>query len=39
VIAVLIGRIINRRMHPEAFVRFVHVGLIGIGVLLLFQSV
>lgn len=38
VVAVLIGRVANRRMHPERFVRFVHVGLIGIGVLLLVQS-
>jgi len=39
VIAVVIGRIANRRMHPESFARYVHLGLIGIGVLLLFQSV
>ena len=39
VIAVAIGRTVNRRMHPEAFVRYVHVGLIGIGAMLLFQSV
>jgi uncharacterized membrane protein YfcA len=36
--AVVIGRAANRRMHPEAFVRYVHLGLIGIGVLLLAQS-
>ena len=34
VVAVVIGRAANRRMHPEAFVRYVHLGLIGIGVLL-----
>jgi uncharacterized protein len=39
VVAVLIGRTVNRRMHPEAFVRYVHLGLIGIGVLLLVQLV
>lgn len=39
VAAVVLGRVINRRMHPEAFVRYVHVGLIGIGVLLLVQAV
>jgi uncharacterized membrane protein YfcA len=38
-IAVLIGRSANRRMHPAAFVRYVHLGLIGIGILLLVQSV
>jgi uncharacterized protein len=38
-ITVMIGRGANRRMRPEAFIRFVHLGLIGIGVLLLVQSV
>ena len=38
VIAVLIGRAANRRMHPEAFVRYVHLGLIGIGVMLLLRT-
>lgn len=38
IIAVLIGRTINRRMHPEAFIWYVHLGLIGIGVILLFQA-
>jgi uncharacterized membrane protein YfcA len=37
VVAVLIGRAANRRMHPEVFVRYVHLGLIGIGVMLLVQ--
>lgn len=39
VVAILIGRSANRRMHPDRFVRFVHLGLIGIGILLLAQSV
>jgi uncharacterized membrane protein YfcA len=38
VLAVLIGRAVNRRLHPEAFIRYVHLGLLGIGVLLLVQS-
>jgi uncharacterized protein len=38
-VAVLIGRAANRRMHPERFVLYVHVGLIGIGVILLAQAV
>jgi uncharacterized membrane protein YfcA len=38
VFAVLIGRAANRRMHPETFIRFVHLGLIGIGVMLLIQT-
>jgi uncharacterized membrane protein YfcA len=37
VLAVLIGRVANRRMRPESFVRYVHLGLIGIGVVLLVQ--
>jgi uncharacterized membrane protein YfcA len=39
VVAVVIGRAVNRRMAAEAFVRYVHLGLIAIGVLLLVQSV
>ena len=39
VIAITIGRVANRRMRADHFVRFVHLGLIGIGVLLLIQSV
>jgi uncharacterized membrane protein YfcA len=38
-VAVLLGRAANRRMRAEAFVRFVHVGLIGIALLLLAQAV
>lgn len=38
-LAVVAGRTLNRRMRPEAFARFVHLGLIAIGVLLLAQSV
>jgi hypothetical protein len=37
VVAVLIGRAANRRVHPEAFVRNVHLGLIGTRVMLLLQ--
>src|SRR5262245_20042083 len=35
VVAIVIGRAVNRRMHVETFVRYVHVGLICIGALLL----
>ena len=38
-VAVLIGRVANRRMHPERFVVSVHLGLIGIGLILLAQAV
>jgi uncharacterized membrane protein YfcA len=37
VVAVFVGRMVNRRLHPVAFVRYVHLGLIGIGILLLIQ--
>jgi uncharacterized membrane protein YfcA len=39
VIAILLGRIANRRMHVDSFVRYVHVGLIGIGIILLSQTI
>jgi uncharacterized membrane protein YfcA len=38
VLAVALGRAASRRMRPGAFARCVHLGLIGIGVLLLAQS-
>src|SRR5262249_8008283 len=37
VLAGVVVRAANRRMHPEAFVRYVHLGLIGIGMMLLLQ--
>jgi uncharacterized membrane protein YfcA len=39
VAAVAIGRVANRRMRADAFVRYVHLGLIAIGLLLLAQIV
>jgi uncharacterized membrane protein YfcA len=36
-VAIILGRAANRRMHPAAFVRYVHLGLIALGVLLLAQ--
>lgn len=38
VIAIAIGRAANRRMHPVAFVRYLHLALMGIGVFLVVQS-
>lgn len=35
---ILIGRWINRRIHPERFLKYVYVGLIAIGVILLVQT-
>jgi uncharacterized membrane protein YfcA len=37
-VAVFLGRAINRRLKGGAFVRYVHIGLILIGVVLLIQS-
>ncbi|MBN9121812.1 MAG: sulfite exporter TauE/SafE family protein [Planctomycetes bacterium] len=38
-VAVAVGRVANQRMRVDAFARYVHLGLIGIGILLLVQSV
>jgi uncharacterized membrane protein YfcA len=38
VVAVFLGRIINRRMHPVKFIYYVHAGLIVIGAVLLVQT-
>jgi hypothetical protein len=38
-VAVVVGRVVNERTTPDVFARYVHLGLIGIGVLLLVQSV
>ena len=37
-LAVLLGRVINHRLHGDAFLKFIYVGLAGIGALLLFQA-
>ena len=37
--AVWLGRVINHRLHGEAFLKYVYAGLAGIGVMLLVQSV
>jgi len=37
--AIGLGRVVNHRMHGETFLRYVYVGLAGIGVVLLAQSV
>ena len=36
--ATLLGRSINRRMHPQGFVRYVYAGLVVIGTVLLLQA-
>jgi hypothetical protein len=37
--AVWLGRVVNHRLHGDAFLKYVYVGLAGIGVVLLAQSV
>jgi uncharacterized protein len=37
-VAIYLGRVINRRMNPRQFLIYVHVGLIAIGVVLLLQA-
>ena len=37
-VAIFLGRMINRRMHSRRFLAYVHVGLIAIGSLLLWQA-
>jgi hypothetical protein len=37
--AILLGRVVNRRLHGESFLRYVYSGLLGIGALLLVQAI
>ena len=37
-LAVLLGRVINHRMHGETFLKYIYIGLVGIGALLLVQA-
>lgn len=37
-VAIFVGRVINRRMHGSHFLLFVHLGLIAIGAILLMQA-
>ena len=37
--AIFLGRVANRRLNGHSFLRYVHVGLIAIGTVLLIQSV
>ena len=36
--AIWLGRVVNHRLHGEAFLRYIYVGLAGIGAVLLVQS-
>jgi uncharacterized protein len=38
VVAIILGRMINRRLNARRFVLYVHVGLIVVGMTLLIQS-
>jgi len=37
--AILLGRAINRRLNGRRFLIYVHIGLLGVGMVLLFQAV
>ncbi len=37
-VAIFLGRVVNRRMNGPSFIRYVHIGLVVIGVVLLIQS-
>jgi uncharacterized membrane protein YfcA len=37
--AIWLGRVVNHRLHGDAFLKYVYVGLAGIGAMLLVQSV
>ena len=37
-LGIFLGRVINHRMHGEAFLKYIYIGLIGIGTLLLVQA-
>ena len=39
IVAILLGRAVNRRLSGPAFLRYVHVGLIAVGCILLYQSI
>jgi cytochrome c biogenesis protein CcdA len=38
-LATFLGRTINRRLGAERFLRYVHGGLVAVGMVLLFQAV
>jgi uncharacterized membrane protein YfcA len=38
VVAIFIGRFVNHRMTGRSFLRYVHIGLLVIGTVLLLQS-
>ncbi|HZD32485.1 MAG TPA: hypothetical protein VE779_12585 [Candidatus Angelobacter sp.] len=37
--AILLGRAVNHRLRGDSFLRYVHFGLVCIGVALLFQAI
>jgi uncharacterized membrane protein YfcA len=38
-VAIFLGRVINHRLHGEAFLKYIYLGLVGIGALLLIQAI
>jgi uncharacterized protein len=37
--AIFLGRIVNRRLRGDAFLQYVHCGLLGVGLILLIQAI
>jgi hypothetical protein len=38
-LGVFLGRVINHRLHGEAFLKYICVGLAGIGAMLILQAI
>jgi uncharacterized membrane protein YfcA len=38
-LAVFLGRVINHRLHGDAFLKYIYLGLVGIGALLVIQAI
>ena len=38
-LGIFLGRVVNHRMHGEAFLKYIYVGLAGTGVLLFIQAI
>ena len=37
-VAIMLGRVVNRRLTTRSFVLYVHVGLLAVGLVLLLQA-
>jgi hypothetical protein len=37
--AIFLGRAVNRRLQGDAFLKYIHCGLVGVGLILLIQAI